>query len=302
MLRSWFRPKSTRISVVVVFHNMRREALRTLKSLSPTYQVGVSSEMYEVIAVDSNSTEPLGPELVTSFGGNFRYLTVDWSHPSPCRAMNLGVAAAKYDTVMCIVDGARILSPGILQKALGVFDSIRDPFVYTLGMHLGPKVQNESIIDGYNQEVEDRLIDSIPWEKNGYLLFSVSSVALSSKAGFYSKLSESNCFAVSKQRYDEIGGFDERFITPGGGLINLDIFNRLTAHEKTIPVMLLGESTFHQFHGGVATNVPLEKHPWELFAEEYRRIRGRDYSTEYREPFYYGELTPESKHLAVDAS
>jgi hypothetical protein len=276
---------------------MRREAERTLYSLSSQYQKEISNSDYEVIAIDSKSKEPLNKKMVHSFGPNFHYAYVRCKYPSPCKALNFGVAHARSDIVICVIDGARILSPGILSNTLKAFEKFANPFVYTLGMHLGPKVQNESILDGYNQNVEDEMLKNIQWKKNGYLLYSISSIALSSKEGFYSELSESNCFALYKKAYKKIGGFDEKFITPGGGLVNLDIFNRVMEEKTITPVMLLGEATFHQYHGGIATNVPLTEHPFIKFAEEYLKIRGKDYTTVSKKPQYFGEVVPEAAHL-----
>ena len=172
----------------------------------------------------------------------------------------------------------------------------------TLAMHLGPKVQNESMLDGYNQQIEDNLLEQTIWWLNGYKLFSVSSIALSSKDGFFSELNESSCFALYKSTYAQIGGFDERFITPGGGATNLDFFNNVMELNDNTPVILMGEATFHQYHGGVATNVAMKEHPWEAFAQEYRTIRRKDYLPTFKKPYYFGDMNPESAHLGVAAA
>lgn len=294
----WKKKTGLQLSVIVIFHNMQREAARTLFSLTPAYQQGVSAEEYEVIAIDSSSSSPLDPAWVKSFGPQFSYHSVDWEYPSPCRAMNEGVKLARGKNVMCVVDGARILSPGILSKTLEVFKRDKSPFVYTLGMHLGPKVQNESILDGYDQKEEDVLLEGIGWQQNGYKLFNVSSVALSSRQGFYSQLSESNCFALDKKRFFDFGGFNEGFKSPGGGLVNLAFFNNVMSDATISPVMLLGEATFHQYHGGVATNVPMADHPWQKFSAEYTKLYGQEYEPVYREPSYFGVITAESEHLS----
>ena len=57
------------------------------------------------------------------------------------------------------------------------------------------------------------------------------------------------------------------------------------------PALLLGEGSFHQFHGGVATNVIRENHPFERFQEEYRSIRGSLYESAEFSPFYLGSLS-----------
>ena len=55
---------------------MRREAARTLLSLSRAYQRGVDDLDYEVIVIDNGSApeQRLGEEFVASFGPEFRYL------------------------------------------------------------------------------------------------------------------------------------------------------------------------------------------------------------------------------------
>lgn len=287
------------LSIIVIFHNMRREAARTLYSLTPEYQNLPSHSAYEVLAIDSNSSEPLDEAWVKSFGPQFHYQRVSWSHPSPVHAVNVGVAEARSDNIMCMIDGARLLSPGVLPNSLEVLRQYPNPFVYTLGMHLGPKVQNLSMLEGYDQALEDKLLDSIDWRNNGYLLFGISSVALSSKKGFYSPLSESNCFAMCKSTYQEIGGMNERFISRGGGFVNLDFFKKATLTPHITPVMLLGEASFHQYHGGVATNVPMDKHPARDFQAEYQQIYGTRFEAEYRQPEYFGAVSPESAHLLM---
>ena len=46
------------LSVVVIVHNMAREAPRTLLSLSAGYQRHIRPEDYEVVVVDNGSTPP----------------------------------------------------------------------------------------------------------------------------------------------------------------------------------------------------------------------------------------------------
>jgi glycosyltransferase involved in cell wall biosynthesis len=285
------------ISVVVNFFNMRREAQRTLHSLTSDYQRDIGPDQIEVIAVDNGSTEPLDGKEVQMFGNNFRYLYHDTKSKSPAGALNRAVKQTSADLVVCLIDGARILSPGILAYTLKAARAFDNPFIYTLAMHLGPTVQNTSMIEGYDQGVEDALLDTIAWKDNGYELFQVSSVALSSGSGFLSDLAESNCVALCKSTYLKLGGFDERFESPGGGFLNLDFFNRVLARSEVQPVMLLGEATFHQFHGGVATNVPISEHPWQRFAEEYESIKGRPYEKMVRPAHFLGHIPPECQHL-----
>ena len=280
-----------RLSVIVIFYNMRREAEHTLYSLTRDYQRGIDQLDYEVIAIDNGSSQPLDPETVTKFGNNFHYQYVSSEFPSPCRAINEAVRNANGQLVMCCIDGARILSPGILRSSLVMSNVYQHPFVFTLGMHIGNKPQNELVEEGYSREMEDEFIASVDWRRDGYRLFDISCLATSSNNGYFALIHESNCFLLRKDDYFEIGGYDEAFTSPGGGICNLDIFKRANMSRSIAPIMLLGEATFHQFHGGVATNAPANDHPfWKMF-DEYTRVKGEVFKPLSRGCIYFGELT-----------
>jgi hypothetical protein len=194
------------------------------------------------------------------------------------------------ELVTICIDGARILSPNILNysiKASAIFDK---PFVYALGMHIGSKPQNFLAEENYTREGEDQLIASTRWEEDGYELFNMYCVALSSGQGFFSALMESKCFALRRSMYLDMDGLDENFSSPGGGLTNLDFFFRAGEIKNISPVMLLGEVTSHQFHGGAATNVARKDHPWKQMAEEYKKIRKKEYQPVFMPPYYFGGL------------
>lgn len=278
---------------------MRREAERTLYSLTPSYQKDINDTEYEVIAIDNGSSSPLNPADVTKFGANFKYIYSETDSPSPCRAINEAVNSASGELVMCCIDGARILSPGIIRKTLDISSVYNKPFIYTLAMHLGGKLQNASIDEGYNQNIEDALIKTIDWKQNGYKFFNISCPAGACLGGYFSSLAETNCFTMRKSDYLEMGGYNEKFTSPGGGLCNLDIFNRIHLNPEITPIKLLGEATFHQFHGGVATNVTKSEHPWPKMNDEYKRIYGESYKLQYRQPVYFGDMTEESKRFLL---
>jgi len=285
------------LSVIVIFHDMPREAERTLYSLSKEYQGLADRDPYEVVAIDNGSSKPLSFDLVRSFGPEFNYHYVDTDDPSPCATINRFVVNARYDNVMVVIDGARMLSPGITRLVFTTLEAFTHPFVYTLGMHLGAKPQNYLVSAGYNASIEDQLLDPIDWKGNGYSLFSISCPGLSSKRGFFSRLSESNCFALRKDDFVKMGLYRSEFGSPGGGLCNLELFNRMNDSDWIQPVMLLGEATFHQFHGGVAANVPIEQHPWESMEMEYTAIMGERYRNRFRRPLYIGSFREECAGL-----
>src|SRR4030081_688031 len=102
------------MSVVVVVHDMARELPRTLASLGPDHQRGLEADAYELIVVDNGSEQPIDPRLIETFHGHLRVERLDPAPPSPVRAANHGLGLARGELVGLIIDGARMVSPGLL--------------------------------------------------------------------------------------------------------------------------------------------------------------------------------------------
>ena len=280
------------ISVIVAFRNMAREAPRTLHTLSPAYQQGVSAAEYEVIAVDAGSAVPLAEDVVCRHGPNFRLISaVD--DPSPAAAINAEANQYAGRAIAVCIDGARMLSPGIIRLTLQALRAWANPVVATLAWHLGPTMQNISMLEGYDQATEDRLLDSIDWRTDGYELFRIACLAGSSAGGWFRPISESNFLTVRRTAWEQLGGLDARFRSLGGGFVNLDYY-REACEQLGQLVILLGEGTFHQYHGGVATNVQLAEHPGLRIQDEYAAIRGRYFAAPTTPAAYLGSLPPQA--------
>ena len=91
------RPPATRdlsLTVLVVFHNMRREAARTLHSLSRSYQRDIDDLDYEVIAIENGSSPRRQRSARTSSRASAPSSTISTSardsSPSPAHALNRG--------------------------------------------------------------------------------------------------------------------------------------------------------------------------------------------------------------------
>ena len=302
LLRDIFRRRDrdapALLSVIVNFHDNPREARNTLYSLTRGYQVGASDIPYEVIALDHGSARHLSEADVRAFGPEFSYRFVATQAVSPVAAINAACREASGEQLLVIIDGANIVSPGVLRLVREAFERFRSPFVATVPFHLGPKRQNLSVEEGYDQQIEDRLLEGCGWKANGYRLYSIAGSFADDSGGWYGQLFESTCFALRKTDYLALGGFEERFQSPGGGLANLDLFQRALMSRALDYVVLLGEGAFHQVHGGVATNAPARQHPWEAFHREYVQIRGHPFFRVPRRPVFLGEPPREALHAA----
>lgn len=283
-------PSSTlALSVVVVAHNMRRELPRTLLSLSARMQRDVRSEAYEIIVMDNGSMDGLDEAACVSVADNIRYVRISDASPSPVRAMNQGIEMARGDLIGAFVDGARMASPGLLKAALDASLTHPRPVIGAPAFHLGDEVQMLSVPKGYNQEVEDRLLASSGWEGDGYRLFDISCFAGSSAGGWTKLFNETNSLFLRRDMWKELGGYEEAFASPGGGLCNLDVWSRAVELEDACVISLLGEGTFHQTHGGVATN---GAGMTREMREEYQSIRGKRYESPRRDFTLYARSHP----------
>jgi glycosyltransferase involved in cell wall biosynthesis len=244
-----------KLSVVVVCYEMAAQIKNTLHSLLPPYQRGVETNDYEIILIDNGSAKILDNETRT-ISPNLRYIYLppNESSPNPASAMNRAAALARAPLLCLMIDGARMLTPGVLSWGIRLLDLAPDAIVEVRGWHLGPKWQPESVMEGYDHETEARLLEEVRWWEDGYRLWRIAAPTPQSRFGFSARTAESNCIFMSRGLFCRIGGFDERSRAAGGGLVNLDFFSRAVVAADHV-FTLLGEGTFHQVHGGAATGL-----------------------------------------------
>ena len=145
-------------------------------------------------------------------------------------------------------------SPGLLSTACLAAAVAPRPIVTAPAWHLGPALHMHAEAAGYEQAAEDRLLEEAGWEKDGYELFSIATPAASSGRGLFGPMGESSSLFLTRELWTELGGLEEGFTLPGGGLVNHDLYNRACALDGVELVVMLGEGTFHQIHGGAATS------------------------------------------------
>jgi cephalosporin hydroxylase len=284
------------LTIVVVFYNMRREAERTLHSLSRAYQRGVDDLDYEVVAVENGSddAQKLGEDLVRAFGPEFRYLDLGaGAEPSPARALNRGTAMGTGDSFAFMIDGAHVLTPGVLRFGMSGLAAYAPAIVATQQWYVGPGQQGDVVRMGYDQDFEDRLFREIQWPIDGYRLFDIGHFI--GDRDWFDGVRESNCLFVPRRLLEQVGGFDESFSVPGGGYANLDFYERLGSSPDVTVATIIGEGSFHQVHGGTTTNVvdtDERQRRIDGFAEQYDQLRGRPFRGPIRTTHFVGSMPP----------
>jgi Glycosyl transferase family 2 len=284
---------SVELSVVVVAYDIVRELPRTLLSLSVGYQRGVTAADYEVIVVDNGSSPAVDPAIFRELVGQFRLLRIEDASASPAHAVNVGLQEARGDMVGVMVDGARLASPGFVRFALAGSHISPRSAVVTLGWHLGYDFQRYALQSGWTRADEDRLLESIDWPNDGYRLFEIATMAESSVDGWFEPLFESNALFLPASAWRDLGGYEERFDSAGGGLVNHDAFRRAADLDGLDWVILLGDATFHQVHDGIATNASPAQLAERIrnWTAQYQAIRQRDAEpVELRDPVLIGTL------------
>ncbi len=277
-----------KISIIIIAFNMARELPRTIQSFSVKMQQWINEDEYEIIVVDNGSYLPFDEDACQEHANNISFIYMDDATVSPCPAINKGIAAAKGDIIGVCVDGARMASPGLLRMVLDANKISPTAVIGTLSFHLGREPQMQAVHNGYNQSVEDELLATVPWQDNGYHLFEISVPGRSSRHGWFEIPAETNALFMQRQDWDRHGGYNEAFVSKAGGLSNHDAWSRACALPNAQVVMLLGEGTFHQFHGGAATNAKVSN--YKNYLAEYEQIQNHTFSRPEGEPITYGRL------------
>ncbi len=267
-----------KLTILLVCYDMAREIPRTLQGLSRDYQVGARELDYEVLLLDNGSPQPLDESTWAHVDVPVRVVRLEDAPPSPALAINTGLEQARGEVVCLMIDGAHILTPGVFRLALAAFEVYGEAVVITRYFWLGNDAQNVSIMEGYNQDVEDRLLERIDWPSDGYRLFEIGSPLVTDQENinWMNFMFESNCLFMRREFFRAMGGADERFDFPGGGFINSDVFKRAVDAPETTAVQLMGEGSFHQVHGGTTTNTTTEERDAQLakYLDQYEALRG----------------------------
>ena len=264
-----------KVSIIVICYNMNRELPRTLLSLSLPYQKDIERDDFEVILIDNGSKIPPTSADFAHLNLDLRVLSMANPTKSPVPAINFGLKQAAGEIIGVYIDGARIASPRLIASARDAISCNQRAFVGSRGRYLGNKFQRVAIVEGYNQQAEDEMLAKSGWENDGYKLFDLSVFDESSGPTWFDPVAESNSLFMWRSLWDELGGYAEGFITPGGGLVNLDTWKRACELPEAVPTLLLGEATFHQVHGGIATNGSLEK--IQEFYNEYFELYRKEF-------------------------
>ena len=292
-------------SFILIAYDMPAQAENTIRSLLPDYQQGVRPEEYEVLIVENESANTISGEFLNTLPSNFSYHLRQETQPTPIHAINYGLEHAGGKSICVMIDGARLLTPGVVKNTILGHRLASNAIVTVPGYHLGFELQQKAVGSGYNTAREQSLIHSISWPEDGYRLFDIACFSGSSAHGFYLPHSESNCISMPREIWSDLGGYDVQFDMRGGGLVNLDLYKRAFEYPGIKHIFLHGEGTFHQFHGGATTggeNAIDRQNFIDEIKGQYQEIRGCSYSSPETNPLYLGELSNSAQKFVHTSS
>lgn len=287
-----------KISIVLIVYDMPRQAMNTLYSLSSQYQQNVAVEDYEVIVIENHSAHTLDPGEVKHTLPNSRYFLRDESSSSPVHAINFGFQQCRAPMIGLMIDGARMLSPRVLEYALMAQRIDENAMIAIPGYNLGPTEHQLAQQHQYDESTEILQLKKIEWKSNGYRLFNISSIGGANPTGVINPLLESNCIFASRSCFEKIGWAETEFTYPGGGSLNLHLFRSLGMLSETQHYFILpGEGSFHQLHGGVTTQAREDREQLlKQFAQQLNKRWGI-FSVLKREPILLGAVTAHTQHF-----
>ena len=284
------------LSIIVIAYNMPSQLANTLYSLSTDYQQNVDHQDYEVIVVENQSPATLDTSILDRLTGSFRYTLRNDEGVSPVPAFNEGLKQAQGKLIGIIIDGARLVTPRVVEHALACHRMMDHPMVVVPGYHIG-----ESEHEHYSKErlgEEQKLLQEINWKANGYKLFDDACFSVGNRNGYFHPLMECSALFVNRAALDSIGGGDESFNLAGGGSFNLHLYRSLGILPQQQLVILPGEGSFHQYHQGVTTSSSEDRdQALALFNEQLNSFWGGQYKALTREPIIFGNIPKQAQHF-----
>lgn len=290
---SLFKPRP-KLSIVLIVYKMADQAERTIRSLCPPYQQNVNADDYEILVIENHSDWLLGEQRAKQYASNVRYFLRDEKERTPVHAINFGANQARGSHIAIMIDGARMVTPGIVRHAIDAFRIAPNAAVSAPGYHIGEKLQQIAVNEGYNETVEAEFLQRIQWPTDGYRLFDIAVLSGSCQGGFFQSNYESNFIATSIKRWKQLKGMNPRYNDFGGGNANLDFYKRLLESPSTPFYLLFGEGSFHQFHGGVTTGTLKEERSriYKQLDDQDIEIRGHNRAAPNVKTTFFGNAHP----------
>src|SRR5829696_1878842 len=202
----WELAEAPHVTIIIPTRHNRTMLSTCLPSLAKT-----DYPSFDVVIVDNGGRSRDNEDWYTSAGAGLDLQVQWWEVPFNYSAVNNAAASgARGEVLVFLNDDTELLDPGWLRELVSW---TRQPGIGLVGVQLtGPdgEIQHAGVVLGMNgfadhlfagnRPGDDTLIGSTAWYRD----------SLSVTAA---------CVAVTKERYAEVGGFDERFLLCGSDVV-----------------------------------------------------------------------------------
>ena len=278
-----------KISIVVVIYKMSRQAENTLYSFSPEYQLGVDAADYEVIVMENESEDETRRGARRGIQAELLHHRRPNTNSSPVPSLIEGVSLARREP-RDRDDGARMVTPRVLQYALAAFRINPHAMVNVPGYHLGSGEQHAN--HAHDAEVEQQLLDQGRLAHRWLPPLHHLDVLPRSPPTRLPPVMESNAmFCSQSDLHDLVSGADPRFDMVGGGMVNLDLYYEIGNGACRL-FALPGRAP--SISSTAASTKPDDSRDDLLadFRAQYQRLRGRQFRMLERQPACFGAGDP----------
>lgn len=215
-LRFHLPKKQPKVSVIIPF----KDKPELLRQCVDSILTKTTYTNYELILVSNNSVEPETHKLLETYGNDERCKVLVWDHPFNYSALNnYAVSKAAGEYIVLLNNDTEVITPEWLNELIG---AAIQPGIGAVGpMLLYPDkkngIQHAGVILGMKTMAghvfRHRKLDE--WTDFGLPTWPRNYLAITAA-----------CLVVSRSKFDEVGGLDEKFIVSGN-----DVAFCLRLHE-----------------------------------------------------------------------
>ena len=197
--------------------------------------------------------------------------------PSPSTGAS---PTARGETVALMIDGAHVLTPGVLHYGMPGCRAYEPASWPPSSGTSGPASRATRCSRATTRRSRTGSSTQIQWPDDGYRLFEIGHF-IGDRDWFDGIVGEQLPLRAPQAARAGRAASTTASRWPGGGYANLDLFERLgPTPGRHAWRRILGEGSFHQFHGGTTTNVADvddRRHRVAPTASTSRELRGRPF-------------------------
>ncbi|PPC76747.1 hypothetical protein C4K68_13880 [Pokkaliibacter plantistimulans] len=229
------------ITILIYAKDTKKELRRTLRALKDDYQKKAENFTWEIIVLDDNPSPSISAEQLGSILPGVKVVHNSSFGQSAFDFIKQSYSLASGKLIGLWTDASYIASPGTLHHAYNAWLSDSKSVIGLLSFQLGFDVHSRSVLEGFTEVVEQDLLKSVSWLKDGYKLFDISVLEEPSN-GWFGCLNNCNVFFLDRELFSKI--INESLFPENN--FSFSLWKMAVDYSKGNPWIILGEAVFKQ--------------------------------------------------------